>query len=76
MPLPRVTPLPCGCIPHEIRPNDLWGGIYCDTEKQGYCNFECPHDEFWEEYSNTPLTDEEILANLDKKLDERPPYDE
>lgn len=37
--------LPCGCIPHKTRPNDLWGGIYCDTEKQGYCNFECPHEE-------------------------------
>lgn len=37
--------LPCGCVPHKTRPNDLWGGIYCDTEQQGYCNFECPHED-------------------------------
>lgn len=34
--------LPCGCTPHETRVTE-WSAIYCDTEEQPYCNFECPH---------------------------------
>lgn len=39
----REGALPCGCIPHQTRMTD-WG-FRCDTEGQGYCNFECPHEE-------------------------------
>lgn len=35
--------LPCGCRPHYTRMTQ-WG-FRCDTEDQGYCNFECPHEE-------------------------------
>ena len=35
------TALDCGCIPHSTRPGGM--GVYCETEGQGYCNFECPH---------------------------------
>lgn len=35
--------LPCGCIPHKTRMTGF--GFTCDTEQQGYCNFECPHQE-------------------------------
>lgn len=35
--------LECGCIPHATTMRGMWG-FYCDTEDQGYCNFECPHD--------------------------------
>lgn len=35
------TPLPCGCIPHDTRPGGM--GVYCETEDNAYCNFECPH---------------------------------
>lgn len=31
----------CGCWPHRIGTASIWGGLYCFTEKQGYCNFEC-----------------------------------
>lgn len=36
--------LPCGCVPHSTRMGGMWG-FYCDTERQGYCNFECPHED-------------------------------
>lgn len=35
--------LPCGCVPHVTRMRGIWG-FYCQTEDQGYCNFECPHE--------------------------------
>lgn len=35
--------LPCGCIPHNTYMTGF--GFHCETEDQGYCNFECPHDE-------------------------------
>lgn len=38
------TPADCGCIPHNTYMRGMWG-FYCETEDQGYCNFECPHDE-------------------------------
>lgn len=31
----------CDCVRHKTRMT-AWG-LYCDTEQQGYCNFECPH---------------------------------
>lgn len=34
--------LDCGCIPHYTHMRGMWG-FYCETEDQGYCNFECPH---------------------------------
>lgn len=36
--------LSCGCVPHKVRMTDHWG-LYCDTEQQPYCNFECPHED-------------------------------
>lgn len=33
----------CGCIAHHTKPGGM--GVYCITEQNGYCNFECPHDE-------------------------------
>ncbi len=39
-----TAPLECGCIPHKLG-RTLWGSFYCETEQQGYCNFECPHDD-------------------------------
>ncbi|GEM_PF-6844280 len=38
-----MSALDCGCEPHETRMS-LWGGLYCVTEGQGYCNYECPHE--------------------------------
>lgn len=34
----------CGCIPHQTTTRGIWG-FYCITEDQGYCNFECPHED-------------------------------
>lgn len=36
--------MPCGCMPHVTYMRGIWG-FYCETEDQGYCNFECPHEE-------------------------------
>jgi hypothetical protein len=36
--------LPCGCVPHHTYMRGMWG-FYCETEDQGYCNFECPHED-------------------------------
>jgi hypothetical protein len=33
----------CGCIAHHTKPGGM--GVFCITEDNGYCNFECPHDE-------------------------------
>ena len=41
--VPLRDPLPCGCFPHVTRMTE-WG-FHCATENQGYCNFECPHEE-------------------------------
>lgn len=35
--------LPCGCRPHITRMTGF--GFHCETEDQGYCNFECPHED-------------------------------
>lgn len=35
--------LPCGCIPHNTYGTGF--GFHCETEDQGYCNFECYHDD-------------------------------
>ncbi|MFC3504484.1 hypothetical protein ACFOOK_26430 [Micromonospora krabiensis] len=48
MPERIPEPLPCGCVPHSTRMRGVWG-FYCDTEQQGYCNFECPHEDEDEE---------------------------
>ena len=42
-PRPYAPELPCGCRPHVTRTTGL--GFRCDTEDQGYCNFECTCDE-------------------------------
>lgn len=34
---------PCGCFPHVTYMTGF--GFHCETEDQGYCNFECPHEE-------------------------------
>lgn len=60
MPIPDVTPLPCGCVPHKTHMSTFGTALYCETEQQPYCNFECPHEEFWEEYANSPITEEEV----------------
>lgn len=39
------TPLPCGCVPHETRMSHFGTAVYCETEQNAYCNFECPHEE-------------------------------
>jgi hypothetical protein len=41
-----VGSLPCGCVPHatRMRDNSLGQPLWCDTEQQAYCNFECPHE--------------------------------
>jgi hypothetical protein len=33
----------CGCWPHRLRTTAM--GMTCLAEDQGYCNFECPHEE-------------------------------
>lgn len=33
----------CGCFPHVTYMTGF--GFHCETEDQGYCNFECPHIE-------------------------------
>jgi hypothetical protein len=33
----------CGCFAHHTKPGGM--GVFCITEQNGYCNFECPHDE-------------------------------
>ena len=38
-----LPPLECGCRPH-VTEMTAWG-FHCVTEDQGYCNFECPHDD-------------------------------
>ena len=38
-------PLPCGCIPHETHMSHFGTALYCETEQNPYCNFECPHEE-------------------------------
>lgn len=40
----RTKVLDCGCVPHVTRMRGMWG-FYCETEDQGYCNFECPHED-------------------------------
>jgi hypothetical protein len=42
-----ARPLPCGCVPHttRMRDNSLGQPLWCDTEQQAYCNFECPHQD-------------------------------
>lgn len=37
--------LPCGCRPHRTRMSHFGTALYCETEQNAYCNFECPHDE-------------------------------
>lgn len=39
----RTGQLSCGCIPHTTQMTPF--GFRCVTEDQGYCNFECPHDD-------------------------------
>jgi hypothetical protein len=41
----HICPLPCGCVPHVTRMSPLGTALYCETEGQPYCNFECPHEE-------------------------------
>lgn len=38
-----AIPMDCGCIPHLTYMTE-WG-FHCETENQGYCNFECPHED-------------------------------
>lgn len=38
-----LPPLECGCVPHRTRMTGM--GFTCIAEDQGYCNFECPHEE-------------------------------
>lgn len=35
--------LACGCIPHITRMSHFGTAVYCETEQNAYCNFECPH---------------------------------
>jgi len=49
------APLDCGCIPHVTRIRGMWG-FYCETEDQGYCNFECPH----QDEDDDTVIDEEV----------------
>lgn len=37
----------CGCVAHHTRPGGA--GVFCITEQNGYCNFECPHEDEDEE---------------------------
>jgi hypothetical protein len=37
--------LPCGCRPHRTRMSTFGTTLYCDTEQNAYCNFECPHED-------------------------------
>jgi hypothetical protein len=39
----RTGSLSCGCTPHTTQMRPM--GFHCVTEQQGYCNFECPHEE-------------------------------
>ena len=37
----------CGCVAHHTRPGGM--GVFCITEQNAYCNFECPHEDEEEE---------------------------
>lgn len=42
---PYRPALPCGCYPHVRTFVSKFWGSRCEVEQQGYCNFECPHEE-------------------------------
>ena len=61
-------PLPCGCVPHKTRMSPWGTALYCETEGQPYCNFECPHaDEALHEWRVSDLNTLEKLG-LDGSL--------
>lgn len=43
--VPLGDPLPCGCFPHVTEMSWFGTALYCKTEQNAYCNFECPHEE-------------------------------
>jgi hypothetical protein len=64
----------CGCIAHHTRPGGM--GVFCITERNGYCNFECPHDEEAYEERKTELIEagveeSEAIEQAEREVEER-----
>lgn len=64
----------CGCIAHHTKPGGM--GVYCITEDNAYCNFECPHDEEAYEERKAELIaagvdESEAITRAEREVSER-----
>ena len=42
--VPLGKQLRCGCFPHVTRMSTFGTAVWCETEQNAYCNFECEHE--------------------------------